>query len=114
MKHLDYIQMILEADDVLSVRAKLDAKKKGLTHQSHNVWKDKSGQVWKWNSQLKRFDKDTTRRAWSNKLDKINNFLEYAYDSMSASDKKLKDSVFRAYYRYYNDGDIIFNLEGLI
>lgn len=57
MKHLDYIQMILEADDVLSVKAKLDAKKRGLTHQSHNVWKDKSGQEYKWNDQLKRFDK---------------------------------------------------------
>ena len=95
MKHLDYIQMILEADDVLSVKAKLDAKKRGLTHQSHNVWKDKSGQKWKWNTQLKKFEKDTTRRAWNNKLSKIDNFLEYAYDFMSASDKKCKVLHFR-------------------
>ena len=49
--------MILEeSDDILSLKAKADAKKRGLTHQSHNIWKDKQGKEYKWNAQSKRFD----------------------------------------------------------
>ena len=46
-----------EETDIVSVKAKLDAKKRGLKHQSHNVWKDKSGQEYKWNKVLKRFER---------------------------------------------------------
>ena len=32
-------------------------KKRGLKHQSHNVWKDKGGQEYNWNKVLKRFER---------------------------------------------------------
>lgn len=44
-------------------------------------------------------------RAWEGKLNKIDTYLEHVYDLMSQSDKNLKDNVFHAYYRHYNDGD---------
>lgn len=108
MNFKEYVNNVLnEEQDILSLKAKAEAKKRGLVHQSHNIWKDNQGNEFKWDVQTKRFIKDTTGRAWNNKLDKINDFLSYTYNSMKSSDKKLKDSVFRAYYRYYNDGDIL-------
>ena len=55
MKAKEYAEIILESD-ILSLKAKADAKKRGLTHQSHNIWKDKQGKEYKWNSNTKRFD----------------------------------------------------------
>lgn len=50
----------------------------------------------------------TPRRAWEGKLEKIDKLLAWMYDKdiLTATDKKKKDSVFRQYYRYYNDGDM--------
>lgn len=47
------------------------------------------------------------RRAWNGKLEKIDKLLAWMYDKdiLSKGDKKRKDSIFNAYYRYYNDGD---------
>ena len=54
---MNFKQYILEeSNDILSLKAKADAKKRGLTHQSHNIWKDKQGKEYKWNSNTKRFD----------------------------------------------------------
>lgn len=48
------------------------------------------------------------RRAWNNKLSKIDKILAWMYDKdiLTATDKKRKDKVFYQYYRYYNDGDM--------
>lgn len=47
------------------------------------------------------------QRAWSGKLDKIDNLLQWMYnkDILSPREKQIKDSLFHDYYRYYNDGD---------
>ena len=47
------------------------------------------------------------RRAWNGKLEKIDKLLAWMYDKdiLSKGDQKRKDSIFNAYYRYYNDGD---------
>jgi len=58
MSFKDYCRKVLnEETDIISIKAKLDAKKRGLKHQSHNVWKDKGGQEYKWNKMLKRFER---------------------------------------------------------
>tara|TARA_Y100000389_G_C17450880_1_gene514705 strand:+ start:1167 stop:1898 length:732 start_codon:yes stop_codon:yes gene_type:complete len=46
-------------------------------------------------------------RAWEGKLDNIANLFDYMYskDILTKKEKKIKDRVFRAYYRFYNDGD---------
>ena len=46
-------------------------------------------------------------RAWNNKLDNINELLSWMYeeDILNKTEKAEKDRTFRAYYRYYNDGD---------
>ena len=44
-------------------------------------------------------------RAWNGKLNNLNEYLKYLYPLMSTTDQELKDSVFRTYYRHYNDGD---------
>ena len=50
----------------------------------------------------------TPQRAWQGKLKRVDAILGWMYDKniLSAGDKKKKDSVFRQYYRYYNDGDM--------
>lgn len=47
------------------------------------------------------------RRAWNGKLEKIDKLLAWMYNKniLSKGDQKRKDSIFNAYYRYYNDGD---------
>lgn len=49
----------------------------------------------------------TPGRGWSGKIKKIDSILSWMYDQniLTATEKKKKDSVFRQYYRYYNDGD---------
>jgi len=46
-------------------------------------------------------------RAWNGKIKNIDNLLSWMYDNdiLTKKDKKKKDSLFRQYYRYYNDGD---------
>ena len=53
----EYLKLICEGD-ITSVRAKMQAKQRGLTHQSHNIWKDKSDVEYKWNEQGKKFEKN--------------------------------------------------------
>lgn len=50
----------------------------------------------------------TPRRAWENKLKKIDKLLAWMYDKdiLTKGEKAKKDTIFRAYYRYYNDGDM--------
>lgn len=50
----------------------------------------------------------TPRRAWEGKLKKIDKLLAWMYDKdiLTKGEKAKKDSIFRAYYRYYNDGDL--------
>jgi len=52
----EYLNLICEGD-IISDRAKEQAKQRGLVHQSHNIWKDKQGQLFKYNDQGKRFEK---------------------------------------------------------
>lgn len=49
----------------------------------------------------------TPGRGWNGKIKKIDSILSWMYDQniLTATEKKKKDSVFRQYYRYYNDGD---------
>ena len=51
----EYLKLICEGD-ITSVRAKMQAKQRGLVHQSHDIWKDKSGQKFWWNGQSKKFE----------------------------------------------------------
>ena len=55
MNYKKYLELVCEGD-ITSVRAKMQAKQRGLVHQSHNVWKDKSGQEFKWDEQGKKFE----------------------------------------------------------
>lgn len=47
-------------------------------------------------------------RAWSGKLKNLDNLMSWMYDEdiLSKGEKKKKDSLFRQYYRWYNDGDL--------
>ena len=47
------------------------------------------------------------KRAWSNKLSQIDSLLSWMYekDILNKGEKAKKDSLFRKYYRFYNDGD---------
>ena len=55
MNYKKYLEMICEGD-IVGVRAKMQAKQRGLTHQSHNIWKDKQGNEFKWDDQGKKFE----------------------------------------------------------
>lgn len=48
------------------------------------------------------------KRAWSGKLKQIDSLLSWMYDKdiLNKGEKSKKDSLFRKYYRFYNDGDI--------
>lgn len=50
----------------------------------------------------------TARRGWDGKLKKVDALLAWMYDKdiLTKGEKSKKDQVFRAYYRYYNDGDM--------
>lgn len=57
MKFKNFIQKKLNEElDNISFRVKLDAKKRGLKHQSHNIWKDQVGNKFKWVEQTKKFE----------------------------------------------------------
>ena len=47
------------------------------------------------------------RRAWSGKIDQLDKLMAWMYDKdiINKGEKSRKDSIFRQYYRYYNDGD---------
>ena len=49
----------------------------------------------------------TSGRAWSGKIENIDKLLSWMYDKgiLNKGEKNEKDVRFRAYYRYYNDGD---------
>jgi hypothetical protein len=46
-------------------------------------------------------------RAWEGRLKKVDALMSWMYDKgiLTAGEKAKKDTIFRAYYRYYNDGD---------
>jgi len=46
------------------------------------------------------------KTVWNGRFSNLDKILSYNYELMKDSDKKLKDTIFRAYYRYYNDGDV--------
>lgn len=48
------------------------------------------------------------RRAWDGKLKKVDALLSWMYDKdiLNKGEKAKKDQIFRAYYRFYNDGDM--------
>lgn len=48
-----------------------------------------------------------SRRAWEGKIEQIDNLLAWMYeqDILNKGEKSKKDTIFRQYYRYYNDGD---------
>jgi len=47
------------------------------------------------------------RRAWNGGLKNIDELMAWMYDKdiLNKTDKNKKDSIFRQYYRFYNDGD---------
>ena len=54
MSYKKYLELVCEGD-IISVRAKMQAKQRGLVHQSHNIWKDKGDVEYKWDDQGKHF-----------------------------------------------------------
>jgi hypothetical protein len=48
-----------------------------------------------------------TRRAWNGGIKNIDELMAWMYDKdiLNKTEKARKDSIFRQYYRYYNDGD---------
>lgn len=48
------------------------------------------------------------QRAWSGKLKQVEALLSWMYEKyiLNKGEKAKKDSLFRKYYRFYNDGDI--------
>lgn len=57
---------------------------------------------------IEQLDEAKARRAWGNKLKKIDQLMWWMYDKgiLTKTEQKKKDSVFHQYYRYYNDGDM--------
>ena len=51
--------------------------------------------------------KSKTGRAWNNKLERIEEFIDYLESNNLLGKRELakKHSLFNAYYRWYNDGD---------
>jgi len=49
----------------------------------------------------------TNRRAWNNGLANIDGLMAWLYDQeiLNKGERAKKDSIFRQYHRYYNDGD---------
>jgi len=54
---------------------------------------------------FEKISKSYPGRAWKGGLNKLDNYIEHLYEYMNQADKNLKDKVFHAYYRHYNDGD---------
>ena len=57
---------------------------------------------------VEQLDEAKARRAWNNRLKKIDELMWWLYDKgiLTKTEQKKKDSVFHQYYRYYNDGDM--------
>lgn len=47
------------------------------------------------------------KTAWSGRFENLNMILSQNYNNLKSADQNLKDALFRAYYRYFNDGDVI-------
>jgi len=58
-------------------------------------------------AESEQIDEAKAGRAWEGKIKNIDNLLSWMYDKgiMGKGDMGAKDSLFRQYYRYYNDGD---------
>jgi hypothetical protein len=54
-------------------------------------------------------------RAWSGKIKNIDDLLSWMYDKgvLTKAEQATKDSKFREYYRWYNDGDTPRGLNGM-
>ena len=54
-------------------------------------------------------------RAWSGNLQNIDDLLSWMYDKgiLTKAEQATKDSKFREYYRWYNDGDYPSGLKGM-
>ena len=52
-------------------------------------------------------------RAWQGKLENLDNLFSWLYSQniLSRDEQDEKDELFRAYYRFYNDGDTPTNIE---
>jgi len=51
--------------------------------------------------------RDITRRAWGHGLENIDGLMAWLYDQeiLNKGERERKDTIFRQYYRFYNDGD---------
>ena len=65
--------------------------------QSINEWKEES------DYQIDEAKKD----IWNGRLTNVDKILTYHYNEMNKGDQEIKDKLFFAYYRYFNDGDVI-------
>lgn len=60
------------------------------------------------NQNTEELNEAKVQRAWSGKLKQVDALLSWMYDKdiLNKGEKAKKDSLFRKYYRFYNDGDI--------
>ena len=87
----EYLELVCEGD-IVSIRAKAQAKQRGLTHQSHNVWKDKGNVEYKWNEQGKKFEKvEKKSRFKQDYINSVNSWIDNA---------KGKSENFKEYIRF--------------
>lgn len=56
---------------------------------------------------VKEIIKEEQKTAWSGRFENLDKILSKNYDQMDSKDRELKDTLFRSYYRYFNDGDVI-------
>jgi len=91
----EYLEMICEGD-IISDRAKEQAKQRGLVHQSHNIWKDKSGQEYKWNEQGKKFEKsmkkDISKKMTKEEItEELRRYVKKNNVSIADLDSKIRE-----------------------
>lgn len=60
------------------------------------------------------FISEATKTAWNGRFTNLDKVLVDNYENMKDTDKKLKDDLFFAYYRYFNDGDVNAFPKGLL
>lgn len=58
-------------------------------------------------SSRKQIEAVKPRRAWSGRISHLDKLLAWMYDKniLNKTDQARKDTLFRSYYRYYNDGE---------
>jgi DNA-binding PadR family transcriptional regulator len=53
---MSFKEYLTEDADIMSLRKRIQVKQKGLEHQSHDIWKNKQGKIYKWDEPRRTFE----------------------------------------------------------